>query len=61
LHTQDPDRAKGFYKELFDWKFENVPDMNYTIINVREGARGRHNEEPSYLFDYPRLRLLQVG
>ncbi|MGO9019231.1 MAG: VOC family protein [Syntrophobacteraceae bacterium] len=40
LHTQDPDTAKKFYKELFDWKLENVPDMNYTIVNVGEGTGG---------------------
>jgi predicted enzyme related to lactoylglutathione lyase len=32
LHTQDPEKAKKFYKDLFDWKFEDVPDMDYTII-----------------------------
>ncbi len=36
LHTQDPGRAQKFYKELFDRKFEDVPDMNYTIISVGE-------------------------
>ncbi|MGA3117895.1 MAG: hypothetical protein ABSF90_26110 [Syntrophobacteraceae bacterium] len=39
-HTQDPERAKEFYGELFDWKLEEVPDMNYTIINVGEGTGG---------------------
>jgi len=38
LHTQDPDRAKKFYGELFDLNFEDVPDMNYTIIKVGEGT-----------------------
>jgi predicted enzyme related to lactoylglutathione lyase len=40
LHTQDPDKAKKFYRELFDWKFEDVPDMDYTIIKVGEGTGG---------------------
>jgi uncharacterized protein len=40
LHTQDPEKAKKFYKDLFDWKFEDVPDMDYTIINVGEGTGG---------------------
>ena len=60
LHTQDPERAKKFYKDLFDWKFEDVPEMDYTIINVGEGRR-RHDEDRSYLFHYLRLRLLQVN
>jgi len=40
LHTQDPQRAKKFYKELFDWKIEDVPDMNYSVIDVGETGRG---------------------
>ena len=40
LHTQDPEKAKKFYKDLFDWKFEDVPDMDYTIIKVGEGTGG---------------------
>jgi uncharacterized protein len=40
LHTHDPDRAKKFYTELFDWKLEDVPDMDYTIIKVGEGTGG---------------------
>jgi len=40
LHTHDPDRAKKFYRELFDWKLEDIPNMNYTVINVGERGRG---------------------
>jgi len=46
LHTRDPDRAKKFYRELFDWKFEDVPDMNYTIIKVGEGTGGGMMKSP---------------
>jgi uncharacterized protein len=46
LHTQDPERAKKFYNELFDWKLEDVPDMNYTIINVGEGTGGGLMKSP---------------
>jgi len=46
LHTQDPERAKKFYKELFDWKLEDVPDMNYTIIKVGEGTGGGMMKSP---------------
>jgi uncharacterized protein len=46
LHTQDPDQAKKFYKELFDWKLEDVPDMNYTIIKVGEGTGGGMMKSP---------------
>ena len=46
LHTQDPERAKKFYTALFDWKLDNVPDMDYTIINVGEGTGGGMMKSP---------------
>jgi predicted enzyme related to lactoylglutathione lyase len=46
LHTQDPERAKKFYTELFDWNLEDVPDMNYTIIKVGEETGGGMMKSP---------------
>jgi uncharacterized protein len=40
LHTQDPEKARKFYGELFDWKLEAYPEMDYTIIDVGETGRG---------------------
>jgi uncharacterized protein len=40
LHTQDPQKAKKFYGDLFDWKLEDVPGMGYTVIDVGETGRG---------------------
>ncbi len=46
LHTQDPQKAKKFYKALFDWTFEDVPGMDYTIIKVGEGTGGGMMKSP---------------
>jgi len=46
LHTQDPERAKKFYDELFDWTLEDYPDMNYTIIKVGEETGGGIMKSP---------------
>ncbi len=46
LHTQDPETAKKFYKGLFDWQLEDVPEMNYTIIKVGEGVGGGIMKSP---------------
>jgi predicted enzyme related to lactoylglutathione lyase len=46
LHTQDPEKAKKFYSELFDWTLEEYPDMNYTIIKVGEGTGGGIMKSP---------------
>lgn len=40
LMTTDVARAKAFYGELFDWKLEDLPGMDYTMIDVGEGTGG---------------------
>ena len=40
LLTSDVARAKAFYGELFDWKLEDLPGMDYTLIDVGEGTGG---------------------
>jgi len=37
LGTKDWKNQK-FYAGLFDWKLEEIPGMDYTIINVGEGT-----------------------
>lgn len=48
LMTDDTDRAKGFYGELFGWKFEDTPmgDMTYTIIKKGEQGLGGLMKKP---------------
>ena len=40
LMTTDLDKSKKFYQSMFDWKLEDIPDMNYTVIKVGEGTGG---------------------
>jgi uncharacterized protein len=40
LNTTDVKKAKEFYGKLFNWKLEDVPGGNYTIIGVGEGTGG---------------------
>jgi len=40
LHTQNLAKSKKFYNDLFDWKMEEIPGQEYTIINVGEGTGG---------------------
>jgi predicted enzyme related to lactoylglutathione lyase len=42
LQTQDPDKAKTFYRTLFDWKLDDLPMGGgvYTMIGVEEGTGG---------------------
>lgn len=40
LQTQDLEKSKKFYASMFDWKLEETPGMDYTMINVGEGTGG---------------------
>lgn len=46
LHTQDVKKSKEFYAALFDWKMNEIPGMDYTIIEVGEGTGGGMMKNP---------------
>jgi predicted enzyme related to lactoylglutathione lyase len=46
LQTTDPAKAKDFYGKLFDWQLEDIPGMDYTMINVEEGTGGGMMKNP---------------
>lgn len=47
LQTQDPEKSKRFYAGMFGWKLEDLPGMDYTIINVGEGTGGGLMKKPA--------------
>src|SRR5438445_13747540 len=40
LHSADPAKSKAFYGEVFGWKFEEMPEMNYTMWRAENGPGG---------------------
>jgi predicted enzyme related to lactoylglutathione lyase len=46
LHTKDVKKSKKFYTSMFNWKMEEFPAMDYTIINVGEGTGGGMMKNP---------------
>lgn len=49
LNTSDLDKAKTFYRELFDWELKDVemgPSETYTTIGVGEGTGGGMMKHP---------------
>ncbi|MBV8844914.1 MAG: VOC family protein [Bryobacterales bacterium] len=42
LNSTDVEKSKAFYRQLFDWKLEDVPmgNMTYTTIGVGNGTGG---------------------
>jgi uncharacterized protein len=49
LATTDIDKAKSFYRSLFDWQLDDVAmggGMTYTLIKVGEGTGGGMMKHP---------------
>ena len=46
LNTTDVKKAKDFYSKLFDWKLEDMPGGEYTMIGVGEGTGGGMMKNP---------------
>ena len=46
LNTTDVAKAKTFYSKLFDWKLEEMPGGDYTMIRVGEGTGGGMMKHP---------------
>lgn len=46
LNTTDVNKAKDFYSKLFDWKLEDMPSGDYTMIKVGEGTGGGMMKNP---------------
>ena len=46
LMTKDPIKSRQFYTQMFDWKLEEIPGMDYTIIDVGEGTGGGIMKNP---------------
>lgn len=40
LHSADPAKSKQFYGEVFGWKFEEIPAMNYTLWKAENEPSG---------------------
>jgi predicted enzyme related to lactoylglutathione lyase len=34
LWSENPDRAADFYKKVFDWEVQPIPQLNYHLINT---------------------------
>jgi len=46
LNTDDVAKAKKFYKAVFDWKLKDMPEVNYTMIDVGKGTGGGMMKKP---------------
>ena len=40
VHSNEPARTKQFFSEVFGWKFEDVPEMDYTTFQAPSAPHG---------------------
>ena len=45
----DADRAQGFYRDVFDWQIQPMPEMNYTIVSTGPVSDEGMPLEPGYI------------
>src|SRR5207245_10765010 len=40
IHSNAPEKTKAFLKYVFDWKFQDVPEMNYSMLEPPSAPGG---------------------
>jgi predicted enzyme related to lactoylglutathione lyase len=45
----DADRARDFYRDVFDWQIQPMPEMNYTIVSTGPATDQGMPAEPGYI------------
>ena len=45
----DADRARGFYREVFDWQIQSMPEMGYNIVSTGPVGDQGMPTEPGYI------------
>lgn len=45
----DADRARGFYREVFDWQIQSMPEMGYDIVSTGPVGDQGMPTEPGYI------------
>jgi uncharacterized protein len=46
LLSTDVRKSKEFYQDLFSWKLDDIPGVDYTMIKLGEGAGGGMMKHP---------------
>jgi len=49
IPADDIERAKKFYSEIFGWKINAIPEMNYTIVNTGSTDNEGMVQEKGYI------------
>ena len=55
IHSSDPARTRDFYSRTFGWKFQDVPEMNYTLWEAPgkpAGGLQKHGDKGPMVLNY---------
>lgn len=55
IHSGDPGRTKAFYGDVFGWKFQDVPEMNYSLWEAPgkpAGGLQKHGDKGPMVLNY---------
>jgi len=66
LNTTDVAKAKDFYRQMFSWQMDDLPDMQYTMVKTGEAPDGgimKHPMpgEPSFWLTYVLVDDIQAS
>ena len=45
----DADRARSFYREVFDWQIQAIPDLNYNMVSTGPTSDQGMPTEPGFI------------
>jgi uncharacterized protein len=45
----DADRARGFYRDVFDWQIQSMPEMGYNLVSTGPQDDQGMPTEPGYI------------
>jgi len=55
IHSGDVERTKRFYGDVFGWKFQDIPEMNYSLWTAPgepAGGLQKHGDKGPMVLDY---------
>ena len=55
IHSNAPEKTKAFLKDVFDWKFQDMPEMNYSMFEPPSAPGGglqKAENLPAGVLDY---------
>ncbi len=55
FHSNAPEKTKAFLKDVFDWKFQDMPEMNYSMFEAPSAPGGglqKAENMPAGVLDY---------